>query len=117
MGMFNVVMEIGDPAGQRFIPFSGLVDTGSTFTTLPESLLQSLGVTPEATAEFELADESTVERSYGFTRLRYRDRTVVVPVAFAVNGAAPLIGATTLETLGLVVDPVQGRLYPVNFRT
>ena len=116
MGMFNIVMEIGDPAGQRFVPFSGLVDTGSTLTALPESLLNSLGVAPEATAEFELADDSTIERSYGFTRLRYQDRTVVVPVAFADDGSDPLIGATTLEILALMVDPVRSRLLPVNFR-
>ena len=116
MGVFNAVMEIGDPAGERFVPFSGLVDTGSTLTALPESLLHSLGVVPEATAEFELADDSTIERSYGFTRLRYGDSTVVVPVAFSDNGTEPIIGATTLEILALMVDPVRGRLVPVNFQ-
>ena len=43
MGVFNAVMEIGDPAGERFVPFSGLVDTGSTLTALPESLLTFAG--------------------------------------------------------------------------
>ena len=116
MGIFNVVMEIGDPAGERFIPFSGLVDMGSTLTALPENLLTSLGVVPEATAQFELADDSTIDRSYGFTRLRYGDNVVVIPVAFSDNGSEPIIGATTLEVLALMVDPLRGRLVPVNFQ-
>ena len=116
MGMFNIVMEVGDPSGERYVPFSGLVDTGSTLTALPESLLTSLGVVPEATGVFELADNRSVERRYGFTRMRYNGRSVVAPVAFAEDDASPLIGATTLEIFAQMVDPVRNRLVPVNFQ-
>ncbi len=116
MGMFNVVLEVGDPAGQRFVPCRGLVDTGSTFTALPGSLLRSLGVTPTAVGVFELADDSVVERPYGFTTVRYNRQVGVAPVTFREDAAVPLLGATTLEILGLMVEPLRERLLPVNFQ-
>ena len=92
MGIFYVVMEIGDPAGERFIPFSGLIDTGSTLTALPEGLLNSLGVVPVRRAGFELADESVVEYSVGNTTIRYGGNTVSNPIVFAPDGTEPIIG-------------------------
>ena len=116
MGIFNIVMEIGAPSGERFVPFSGLVDTGSTLTALPEGLLTSLGVVPQRRAGFELADESVVEYSIGTASIRFNGVTVANPVAFAPDGTEPIIGAVTLETLALMVDPVRSRLVPVNFQ-
>ena len=116
MGIFNVVMEIGDQAGERFIPFSGMVDTGSTLTALPESLLISLGVVPVRRASFELADESVVEYPVGNASIRYNGETVTNPVVFTPDDVSPIIGAVTLEALALMVDSARGRLLPVNFQ-
>ena len=116
MGVFNVVMEIGDPAGERFVPFSGLVDTGSTLTALPGSLLTSLGVIPERRAGFELADESVVEYSVGTASIRYNGKTAINPVVFMPDEVSPIIGLVTMETLGLKADSIDGQLVPVKFR-
>ena len=43
MGLVYAVMEIGDPTGERFVPFRGLVDTGAVYTTLPARLLAVAG--------------------------------------------------------------------------
>ena len=116
MGIFSVVMEVGPSGGERFIPFRGLVDTGSTLTALPESLLRSLGVTPEWRAGFELGDDRVAEYGVGHATIRYDGRSVGNPVAFLPDDAEPVIGAVTLESFALVVDPVNGRLRPVDFR-
>ena len=116
MGVFNVVMEIGDPAGERFVPFSGLVDTGSTLTALPESLLSLLRVVPERRAGFELADESIVEYSVGTASIRYNGKTAINPVVFMPDEVSPIIGLVTVGTLGLKVDSIGGQLVPVKFR-
>ena len=42
------------------------------------------------------------------------EENVTVPVAFDASDSEPLIGATALEALRLIVDPVNGRLAPVN---
>ena len=114
MGLVYSVMEVGDPSGRRFVPFRGLVDTGAVYTTLPARLLESLQVSPTATGIFELGDGRTVERGFCYTRLRYDGENVTVPVAFDASDSEPLIGATALEALRLIVDPVNGRLAPVN---
>ena len=47
MGVFSVPIEIGDPWRNRFERLDALVDTGATFTLVPASLLDELGVEPE----------------------------------------------------------------------
>ena len=44
MGTFQVRLEIAGPSRERFEPVEALVDTGSTYTVLPRSLLQELGI-------------------------------------------------------------------------
>ena len=115
MGTFSIVMEVSHLVGETFVPFRGLVDTGSTLTALPGGLLRSLGITPDRRAGFELGDERVVEYGIGNAMIRYGEFSVATPVAFLPDDAEPVIGAVTLESLALVVDPVNGRLLPVNF--
>ena len=48
MGTVVVSIGIGDPQGRRFEDVEAIVDTGSTFTAIPRTTLQRLGV-PVAT--------------------------------------------------------------------
>lgn len=115
MGIFNVTMEIGDPDSREFVALDGIVDTASTHTTAPEGLLNSLRVVAENSSRFELGDGRIVEYPVGYTRMRYNGKSGIVPVVFTPNDVEPLIGATTLEILGLAVNPVSKELLPVNF--
>lgn len=90
-----------------------MVDSGATYTALPRSILAGLGVTPHDRRTFVLADGSRVEQDFGQTWLRLDRREGVSPVVFAGEGSLPLLGAVTLEIFGLGVDPVNGRLMPV----
>ena len=113
MGTFQVELEIGDPQGQHFESVDALVDSGATYTTLPESLLRKLGVAPLSSANFVLADGSGMERRIGQTWLRLRGEAFIVPVAFGPEATQPLVGAVTLEIFRLGIDPVRQRLIPV----
>ena len=44
MGTFEVPIHVGDIAGQRFVEVRALVDTGSTYTAVPSSILTALGI-------------------------------------------------------------------------
>ena len=79
MGTFQVELEIGDPQGQHFETVDALVDSGATYTTLPESLLRRLGVVPLSRANFILADGSRMERGIGQTWMRLRGEEFIVP--------------------------------------
>jgi predicted aspartyl protease len=113
MGTFSVTIEAADPTGRRFRPVEALVDTGASYTTLPASFLRDLGVTPHSQRPFLLATGETVMRDIGRTWVRIDGRTEMTIVVFVEDGAPPLLGAVTLEELGLGVYPVARKLIPV----
>ena len=114
MGTFNVEFEISDFAGNRFERVEALVDSGATYTVLPSALLADLGVKPHRTMTFELADGSLIERDFGRVWVKLAEGEEMSPVIFGDSNDAPLLGAVTLEIFGLGIDPMNGRLVPVN---
>lgn len=112
MGVLSVELEVGNLAREEFVTVEALVDTGAIYTMLPEDLLDGLGVKRLDTDIFELADDSLVEYWIGSATVRLQGRALPVPVVFARPGNTPLVGATTLEILRLIVDPVEQRLIP-----
>lgn len=110
MGTFTVILDIGDPSGSRWEPVEALVDTGATYTVLPSSLLQELGIVPHRMASFVLADGRRVERSLGRAWIRLEAQEELSLVVF---GDDAVLGAVTLEEFCLAPDPVAQRLVPV----
>ena len=55
MGTFRVTADIGDPRGERYEALEVLVDTAATYTWVPRSILERLGVTPTFRFPFILA--------------------------------------------------------------
>ena len=113
MGTFTVPLGVADLQGQQFIEVEALVDTGVPYTSIPEDVLERLGVEVRKTRSFELADDRVVDYPVGYATMRVEDREVIALVVFGPRGTAPLLGATTLETAGLGVDPINQRLIPV----
>ena len=113
MGIFYVNVEIGDPQGERYETVRALVDTGSAYTILQSSLLESLGVEPRDTRNFQVADGRIITRGFGQTWVRLDGREIISPVVFWDEGTTPLLGAVTLEIFGLGIDTVNRRLIPV----
>ena len=114
MGTFVVRLEVADPEGRRFETVEAMVDSGATYTTLPTSILERLGVVPHGVRRFVLADGSRVERGFGRTWMRLDGSEDISPVVFWDDGVQPLLGAVTLEILSLGIDPVNERLTPVD---
>ncbi|HHT9131935.1 MAG TPA: aspartyl protease family protein, partial [Candidatus Tripitaka californicus] len=46
MGTFHVNIAVSDPLGKQWESVNALVDTGATYTWVPRSLLERLGVIP-----------------------------------------------------------------------
>ena len=113
MGTFTVPLQVGDLLGRRFIDVEALVDTGASDTVLPANTLTGLGIEPVAWRTFRLADERTVDYQVGQARIRLEGEDCIALVVFAPEGTMPLLGAATLETFSLGVDPKGKRLIPV----
>ncbi len=113
MGRFEVKVKVSNLAvPDRSGELELLVDTGATLSWLPRGFLEGLGVRPIARSRFQLPDGRYVEREQGGVLLSVDGQTVAVTVAFAEPGEALVLGATSLEALGLAVDPVKQRLVP-----
>jgi len=112
VGTFRVSIEIGDTQGERWETVEALVDTGATYSVLPRAILEDLGVVSHDRRPFTLADDRQIELEVGHIWVKAEGRSAIVLVAFG-NGGQSLLGAVTLETLGLAVNPVSRRLVPV----
>ncbi len=112
MGTFTV--EVGDSPGDQFETVEALVDTGATYTMIPASLLNRLGVVPLAQMNFILADGQRIEREVGEASIRILGSTFHSPVVFANEDSNVLLGAVTLQIFGLGVDSLNERLIRVD---
>ncbi len=113
VGTFSQTISIGDPRGEQWLEVDALVDTGASYTMVPGSLLQQLGVVPHTSRRFFLADGRAIERQMGRGWVRLDGQMEMTLLVFGDEGTAVLLGAYTLEALGLGVDPVDRRLVPV----
>uniref|UniRef100_A0A7C1CDT8 Retroviral aspartyl protease n=1 Tax=Thermofilum adornatum TaxID=1365176 RepID=A0A7C1CDT8_9CREN len=114
MGVFKVNAWVWNPsAPEKKVLLELLVDTGATYTVLPESLLKSLGVKPFRVARLRLADNRIVEKSLGEVGIEVEGhRASATPVVFGEEEVY-LLGSVTMEQLGLAPDPISKRLKPV----
>jgi len=113
VGSFHVTFQIGDRQGQRWRDVDALVDTGASFTWIPEDILTGLQVSPEERWEFQIADGNVIERDVAETLVLYNGNQHTTIIVFGDAGSTPLLGAYTLEAFKLAPDPVNRRLIPV----
>ena len=82
-----------------------LVDTRATFTKIPVTLGQRLGLEVVRQVEVELADGRVVVRQLASPNAEMEGISSPILVTLAEEEDIPLIGVTTLEVLGFKVDP------------
>ena len=112
MGTFAAQIGVSDGNGGATQWVDALVDTGATFTVLPDSVLrEQVGVHPEETMEFTLADGSKTQFPVGEARLSVEGRQATSRVVFGEEDQY-LVGATTLQVLGLIPDTTNHKLVP-----
>lgn len=114
--MSTFFQTIGIAASRQgpFTELEALLDTGSTYTWVPRSVLERLGVEPTERRLFDTADGRVIEREMVEIPVGLDGRVYFSLVVFENADTMPLLGATTLEDFGLGVDPVRKRLVPVH---
>jgi clan AA aspartic protease len=114
MGLTHVAVRVGNPAtGGRAERVRCLVDSGAVYSLIPGSVLQRLGIEPHSTREFVLADGDVIRRRLATATFEYEGRRGDSMVIVGEPGDDPLLGATTLEGFGLVLDPFRRELRPM----
>ncbi len=90
-----------------------LVDTGAIYSVVPRSVLASLDIRPFELETFGLADGTQRTYPVGEAFFELGDRRGTSKVVFGPEGVTPLLGAFTLESMGLMVNPVTRELLPM----
>ena len=114
MGTFNIDVTVGNlshPARNRTV--SVMVDTGATYTTLPQEVVEELGCQTIGSRHVVLANGSDEEWSITYVWLTVDGREGPTYSLIGPPGGLALLGAVTLEEFALGVDPVAKRLVPV----
>ncbi len=113
MGVFSVHIRVANPEDQtRWRELELIVDTGATLTKLPGELLQELRIAPQFSVPAVTSENRMVTRQVGQAWVALDGRAGIVPVAYGDRGEPTLLGATSSEILGFIVDPIEQKLVP-----
>ena len=114
MGVTTLAVEVANPATpevRQRLEF--IVDSGATYSVVPASVLRRLKIKPLGRETFRLANGATIVRRKGGALFKLQKYVGVADVIFGEDGDATLLGALTLESLGLALDPIRRELKPV----
>ena len=90
-----------------------LVDSGAVYSVLRGSDWKALGLKPERDLDFVLADGTTLTRGVSECVFELEGRRATSPVVLGETEDEALLGAVTLETLGLMLNPLSRTLQPM----
>ena len=71
----------------------------------PASELLKAGIQPVGRARYELADGSSSEYQFGLAQIEFLGEITAGRVIVGPEGGEPLLGVTSLESVGVSVDP------------
>jgi len=114
MGLTVLEIEVGNPANPEITEkLDFLIDSGAIYSVVPAPVLDRLDIRAFGQQEFRLADGSKIVRRKGGALFKYGERIGVADVIFGEEQDSVLLGAFTLEALGLVLDPLRRELRPL----
>ena len=112
MGITTVKVTVKNPKDEtQAIEEKFLVDSGATYSVVPKPLLDKIGIKPHREQSFALADGRVIKRRIGDATFEFRGRRAASPVIVGKKNDSLLLGAVTLESMGLVLNPFERKLY------
>ena len=114
MGTFSVSASLANPQRpEQHLTLDLLVDTGVTWTMLPEEVVTQLGLTAARQRAVTLANGERVTYRAGQVAIQLNGEEVITVFLAGPPDCLALLGAVTLEEFGLAPDPVRKTLVPV----
>jgi predicted aspartyl protease len=90
-----------------------LVDSGAIYSVLRRDDWRALGLVGSRELEFVLADGTPLRRQVSECVFHLEGQRATSPVVLGHGEDEALLGAVTLETLGLVLNPLTRTLQPM----
>src|SRR3989344_7335412 len=111
MGITNISAKVANPSDLRNndqVDF--MVDSGAIYSVVDKRILEKLNIKPTTEREFFLANGEKIKRKMGGATFLYQENEGHSPVIFGEKGDSNLLGAVTLEALGMALDPIRRKL-------
>ncbi len=96
----------------RQVTVNFLVDSGASYTLLSPEQWKELKLKPKRSMTFTLADGTMISRNISECYISLPQGEAHTPVILGEEGDQPLLGAVTLEILGLTLNPFNRTLQP-----
>ena len=114
MGLTTLTVEVANVnAIESTESVQCLVDSGAVHSVIQRDVLERLGIKPFTRKEYSLANGELISRERGAAVFKYEGRLGYADVVFGEPGDSNLLGATTLESMELVLDPFRRELRPL----
>jgi clan AA aspartic protease len=114
MGITTAILKVREHRkSEKFAEVEFLVDSGAVYSLVPGKILDELGIEPYKEMNFSLADGTSIKRRISSAYFEYGDESGPAPVIYGEEGDTALLGATTLEAMGLVLNPFTRTLHPM----
>jgi len=110
LGHVETEVKIRDLKGDKIIQVEALVDTGSTFTVIPEDIARELNlpVTGERVKVLTARGYDDLELTHALIEINGKRR--IVPILVSASIDRVLVGVITLEAMQLRVNPLTEKL-------
>jgi predicted aspartyl protease len=113
MGTFSAKLRVWDPGSpEKTEEIVAMVDTGAAFSWIHRERLERLGAQVLRRMGFRAIDGSIIERDTAAVWVGSNGFSGPDTVVVAERNDMEVIGAHTIEGLGLAADPVQKKLVP-----
>jgi predicted aspartyl protease len=113
MAITFLKIRVSNPSSpKKSKEYEFLVDSGAVYSVIPREELKSLGIKPTSYEEFILANGETIKSPVGNAYFEFKGKVRAAPVIFGRKGVF-LLGARTIEALGMILDPIKRELKPL----
>lgn len=113
MGATTVTLTLKNPSDPtKIVTGQFLVDSGAHYTVVPQGMVKQLALKSAFRQKFALADGRIMTRAIGSAVVTLEGRELPAPVVLGQKEDSALLGVTTLEAFGLMLDPFARRIYP-----
>ena len=113
MATFTTKLRVWNPAHpEKAEEVEAFVDTGAAFSWISRTRLERLGVSSSPRMPFRTIDGRVLERDMAVVYVGSDGNSAPDLVVMAEAGEMEVMGAHSIEGLGLAADPVQRKLVP-----
>ena len=114
MGITNAILKVREHRkSEKVAEVNFWIDSGAIYSLVPGEILDQLDIEPYKEMSFSLADGTTLKRKVCSAYFEYEGEGGPAPVVYGEEGDEPLLGATTLKSFGLALNPFTRTLHPM----